>query len=783
MMIKENRLAYISAANRLKFAEDNPELSDKEIEERFGSEESSEDLFRTIFQAREGALLQEKARTTEGRDPSGVAEQEVLKAQKAASKLVDLQRSGVNIFEGFDEKSISNLFGKSGAGKHLTLSDIAEGRTGGFLFSTGQRSGDAIGSFDRLLLTNEFNRQNQELQAGLRTQIDPSLKRSIFPDVGLRQKQLARTAARDRGEDVPTGVEVGDPNLIDPTDPIAARTKTPERTTSKERGQTDLIKRFQDDVASGKLTQEQAERQIAALRKKGQFDNETPGFTGVDPVTGIQFSGEPGEEGGEEEQGMATTTVTPPPTITTPEEKIDPNAEDINQTMNLLNETENFIRQMGPSIYAAFLPGIQQRKSQIKELQTQSSRLLATLPSEVGIQGEFLVESAQAIATGVEQQRIAKESSRIQLEAANLAREALIDQRDTQVSLDQLAIQNQFRENNEAEIRTRRLLNRHGVNTDSRGLEFLNRTLQQGQETAQALIMTSNFNLRSVNRKITQGYTNDVNSILNNYQSNLLSIQSGVNDELELLRKEKRMSLSDKRTEEIDIIQREQDEKNKLELEVSDKVEEAHLEMIDQNNKEVKNNLDNRKEIWNQYVDFVKNSDTTSESGQELLREFETQLQLPVGSLEKEVEIKKARGEIFSSSREEEIYQELLELEAANDINITPSVKTKLRVQARAQAREEAEGISSDELPLVIEALQSSNMTKEEAITEVLNEDIYKDKDAALAQIEKTYGKASGGGFAGSVGRAFQFNVKQTASDLQEGKRFIGGFFNSLFSK
>lgn len=597
-ILREHRLIFqTSLTRRLKFGAANPELSDKQISEKFKKGANPLDLFRTILGQRGTKQSFEKKRTSvrnfQGSEGEFVAEGQ-RKAKEAAQNLIGLQRSGVDIFEGVGGQNVlEGLFG--GDKTKLTLADIAEGRFEGFEFSTGNDPGDAVGALDRALRTQEFNRQNQELQAGLRTSIDEDLKADIFPDQDLRATQLARTDAREQGEDVPTGVEVNDPNLIDPTDPIAARTLTPERTTSKDRGQAALLQRFQDDVASGKMTSDQALQQIAELTRTGQFDGQ-PGFAGVDPETGIQFPEDSRKPIHGRPEGRIDQSTGRPirddvreglfqkeDVVTEADSHIEDVALDI-------ENTKNIVRGGDPALAPAFTPEVAKLDARFSQIKRARDELVASLTDVDALRDDATDSKAlirareQAeLQLAADAQALRVETARInQLYAANVESQTNIRANSAIASQIQLNIDN--------EMKARRRINRLGIETDETALKGIRDELQSGESALQSLISVSNLQMQNAALLNGATYQNAINDSINKYEIERSTIQGTADERVESVDNSVNKSQEQKDKDMRAILKFEVTENLKIEQDLLTEARAARKEMADATALEAENN-------------------------------------------------------------------------------------------------------------------------------------------------------------------------------------------------
>jgi murein DD-endopeptidase MepM/ murein hydrolase activator NlpD len=245
------------------------------------------------------------------------------------------------------------------------------------------------------------------------------------------------------------------------------------------------------------------------------------------------------------------------------------------------------VKNLDPSVQGIVSAQIIARKNAADNAKILAAQLIADLPSRAEIEASGNIEKTALYEREKRFEDMVQKNQDIALEAETINKQAL--ELDKQMMLHKAAEseQEQLSANAKNEKKLRRQLNALGIETDLKGLEYLDDSIQEGLKMLQNIrestsIMTAKYDL-----EIGQRYANNVKSIMANSEANLLTIHSNTDDKIDSINKAVSLSKSERDKEYRKILSDAAEAENKAWTETADKLFEAQKE----SNEIIRNNL------------------------------------------------------------------------------------------------------------------------------------------------------------------------------------------------
>lgn len=442
-------------------------------------------------------------------------------------------------------------------------------------------------------------------------------------------------------------------------------------------------------------------------------------------------------------QKESQEVATPPPTAELPPPpEFDFGDSEVGRALTQTQDEVNSLRAIttkDPDILNAFLPSLQAIERASLRNSRATAALVASLPDI-----SRLEEGGKEQIKAIEKRRqdeleIASENDRIRKETADYVRDlALIDKQliEHRNAEDEMKL---MQKNIKEEQRLRRRINSLGIETDVRGLEFLNDQIRQGEEELRNLRQYNNLTSAKLNLQIGQRYKLDIDKAINTYNSERFQIHNFYDGKESDVKNTISQAKSEREKELRKIVRDEANQLNELEFKAGDLVKKATIEMLDRRRDAEKDAINAKKNLWNFAMDYI---DVFGTQNKDVLSDFEKDLDLPTGSLSDQAtkdELKKRRTGLAASGEEEQIFQQLLEDAATSGVNITPSVKTTLRIQAKVEARNRHTPLSASQLSSAIEGAKEAGLTANQALDEIAGDPKVIDKKEAAKLVKSIY--------------------------------------------
>lgn len=236
---------------------------------------------------------------------------------------------------------------------------------------------------------------------------------------------------------------------------------------------------------------------------------------------------------------------------------------------------------LSPELQAAFSPTLSALQREYTNIDSSMADIIGTLQTDQQIEQGYEGERQRALDIERRFLDLADKNKETTLKVAEYNRDML--QIDKQILEHKAAEDEQktIAANVQREKTLRRQLNALGINTDVQGLDYLNKTISEGQQALASLRTANNLNMLKANLAIGQGYRLDVENALNAHEGAYLDITTKTDDKLDTIQNSISLAKSERAKEIRATLKWGAENKAELEMKTADTIKEAQLKMIE----------------------------------------------------------------------------------------------------------------------------------------------------------------------------------------------------------
>lgn len=253
-------------------------------------------------------------------------------------------------------------------------------------------------------------------------------------------------------------------------------------------------------------------------------------------------------------------------------------------TKKKIDELDSLLETLTPEVKAAAGYEIMTLRNQAANVDTQVKEITDTYQSDAEIEGEFVDDKARAETTEKRFLDLADKNLKTMKEVAEYNRDMLeIDKK----IMEQKAAEDeakQVKANIQNERKLRRQLNALGIETDTSGLDFLNDSIQEGQDALAGLRSANSLNSLKANLAIGEGYRLEVQKALDAHEGQYLNITNQTQEKLDAISNSIAQAKSERQKGKREALKWGAEQKNLLEKDLGAKITAANYKMMDQQN-------------------------------------------------------------------------------------------------------------------------------------------------------------------------------------------------------
>ncbi|MEO5366369.1 MAG: hypothetical protein H7831_08450 [Magnetococcus sp. WYHC-3] len=249
-------------------------------------------------------------------------------------------------------------------------------------------------------------------------------------------------------------------------------------------------------------------------------------------------------------------------------------------TSNLAGIMEN-VKGLDPDVAAAVLPSITSRLDASSEVSKTSKDIQDTFQTDKEIKGAYAGQEARALSNEQKYLDKVQKDEAIALEAENINKQQMELGKQMMLHKQSESEQEQIKRNIQNEKKMRRQLNALGLETDIKGLEYLENSIDEGQKMLQNIRESTSLMTRKYDLEIGQRYANNVKAILADGEEKYLQVQNATDEKLDAIKNAVSMSKSERDKEIRATLKWESEQKTKYDIEIADQISQAKVKTLE----------------------------------------------------------------------------------------------------------------------------------------------------------------------------------------------------------